>query len=136
VARILLIDDNNEVRDILGEVLTRSGHLVIAARDGEEGLELFPHAAADLVITDMVMPGKCGREVMRELRRLQPHVKIIAMSGGDRFGREDLLGAAMREGAAGVLSKPFTFGMLLTAINGVLEAGRAGAVDGNGGGPA
>ena len=80
MARILLIDDD-AVRTFLCEILVRSGHTVIAARDGVEGLELFPRTDPDLVITDMVMPKKDGLEVLRTLREKESRVKIIAMSG-------------------------------------------------------
>ena len=82
MARILLIDDDDSLRAMLGIYLARAGHTVIQAHDGQEGLELFPATAADLVITDMMMPKKDGLEVLRALRDNQPPVKIIAMSGG------------------------------------------------------
>jgi CheY-like chemotaxis protein len=130
MARILLIDDDDAVRGILGEMLARSGHTVIEARDGEEGLELFEHAAADLVITDMVMPRKSGRAVIRELLARQPLVKIIAMSGGGRPDSNDTLGQATLAGAAEVLNKPFTLPALLQTIDEVLRTGQGGALDG------
>jgi CheY-like chemotaxis protein len=88
MARILLIDDDEPVRTTLRLTLEHFGHTVIEARDGTEGLALFQHANADLVITDIVMPEKDGLEVLRELRRMHPSVKIIAISGpGGTAGR-------------------------------------------------
>jgi CheY-like chemotaxis protein len=126
MARILLIDDDEAVRGILGQILRRAGHTVIEARDGDEGVDLFPQAAADLVITDMMMPGKTGQEVVQALRRDRPQVKIIAMSGGGRLGLAEVLGSALLEGATEVLAKPFTFGVLFAAIDRVLGKDRAG----------
>jgi DNA-binding response OmpR family regulator len=123
MARILLIDDDDSVRKALGLALVCSGHTVIEARDGEEGLELFARTSVDLVITDMVMPRKGGLEVIRALREKQPQMRIIAMSGGSELGGEDILHVARREGAAEVLTKPFASTVLLAMIEGVLLAG-------------
>ena len=129
MARILLIDDDEPVRTIVSGALTHFGHSVIEARDGVEGLELFAHAATDLVITDLVMPRKSGREVMRVLREQKPLVKIIAMSGGDRSGLLNALSSAKLDGAAQVLAKPFTIPALLAVVQEVLASGDARALD-------
>ena len=68
MARILLIEDNDPIRTLLRETLEFDGHTVIEARNGKQGLALFQHANADLVITDIVMPEKDGLEVVMELR--------------------------------------------------------------------
>jgi CheY-like chemotaxis protein len=117
MARILLIDDDDSVRTMLRQTLTHFGHTVIEARNGKEGLNLFPGARADLVITDIVMPEKEGLEVLMELRQEQPPVKIIAMSGGGRGMAADYLRTAKLMGAAKVLTKPFSNEVLMAAIN-------------------
>ncbi len=127
MAQILLIDDDAEVRSVIRQTLVQSGHTVVEARDGNEGLGLFPNAKADLVITDMVMPGKDGAEVMTELQKLHPPVKVIAISGGCRHGLGDNHEVAARLGAAKFLAKPFSGATLLAAIDEVLPGG-----DGNG----
>jgi DNA-binding response OmpR family regulator len=127
MARILLIEDDDSVRYMLGQTLTHFGHTVIEARNGKEGLELFQSASADLVITDIVMPEKEGLEVLMALRKEQPPVKIIAMSGGGRGVAADYLRAAKLMGAAKVLTKPFSTDVLIAAINEVLSAGPASA---------
>jgi YesN/AraC family two-component response regulator len=81
MARILLIDDDDSVRRVLRLMLGQFGHFVIEARNGTEGVELFMEANADLVITDIVMPEKEGLEVLKEIRKLSPAVKIIAIPG-------------------------------------------------------
>jgi CheY-like chemotaxis protein len=81
MARILLIEDNDSVRTVLREALELAGHTVIEARNGAEGLALFPQAGADLVITDIVMPDKDGLDVLAVLREQVPPVNIIAISG-------------------------------------------------------
>ena len=122
MARILLIDDDDSVRTMLRLTLAHFGHTVIEARNGKEGLELFQHANADLVITDIVMPEKEGLEVLMELRKRQPPVKIIAISGW-----RDYLHVAKLMGAAKVLAKPFSTNVLIAAIDELLPGGGAPA---------
>jgi DNA-binding response OmpR family regulator len=123
MARILLIDDDDAVRTMLGLTLTHFGHAVIEARDGEEGLLLFNHNETDLVITDIVMPEKEGLEVLMTLRKKIPPVKMIAISGGGRQSAEDNLHLAKLMGAARVLAKPVTTEALMAAVNDLLAAG-------------
>ncbi len=133
MARILLIDDDDSFRTILGLALEQSGHTVLEAHDGEEGLKLFPHAKADLVITDLVMPGKEGFEVLMALRKKQPPVKIIVVSGGLRDGATDFLQMARFLGAGRALAKPFALEALLTAITELLAG--TGTIPGEGNRP-
>ena len=121
MARILLIDDDDAVRTMLGLTLAHFGHTVIEARNGKEGLELFQHANADLLITDIVMPEKEGLEVLMELRKKDPPVKIIAISGGDYLHMAKLMGAAK------VLAKPFSTDVLIAAIDELLPDGGVSA---------
>ena len=121
MARILLIDDDDTVRTMLRLTLVHFGHTVIEARDGKEGLELFQHANVDLLITDIVMPEKEGLEVLMELRKRHPPVKIIAISGGDYLHMAKLMGAAK------VLAKPFSTNVLIEAIDELLRDGGASA---------
>ncbi len=120
MARILLIDDDDSARGVLRLMLSQFGHVVIEARNGREGMELFVHANADLVITDIIMPEKEGLEVVTEMRRMVPEVKIIAISGGGRLNPTDYLRMAKFLGAAKVLAKPISFDALNGAINEVL----------------
>ncbi|MDB6130795.1 MAG: Response regulator, CheY-like receiver [Verrucomicrobiales bacterium] len=123
MSRILLIEDDDSFRTMLGKTLTYFGHTVIEARNGKEGLELFPQACADLVITDLLMPEKEGLEVLMELRKMRPSAKIIAMSGGGRNSAADYLAIAKSMGAAKVLAKPFTNVVLIATINELLSMG-------------
>jgi DNA-binding response OmpR family regulator len=125
VARILVIDDDDSVRTMLRLTLAHFGHTVIEARNGREGLDLFRRAGADLVITDIVMPDTEGLEVVMDLRRNHPAVKIIAISGGGRGSAVDYLHMAKRMGAATVLAKPFTNDVLMAAVDELLPAGGA-----------
>ena len=121
MARILLIDDEEPVRTLLRRMLEQFGHTVIEARGGTEGLALFPHAHVELAITDIVMPDKDGLEVLRELRRMDPSVKILAISGADVDRRAARIrNTARLMGAATVLAKPFVADQLRAAIDELL----------------
>jgi len=100
--------------------LTHFGHTVTEAGDGRAALKLFDQARPDLVITDIVMPTMEGLEVLMELRKRPPPVKIIAMSGGSRKSAADYLDTARLMGAAKVLTKPFSTDVLLAAIDELL----------------
>jgi CheY-like chemotaxis protein len=110
---------------MLRATLEHSGHTVIEARDGAEGLVRFQHANADLVITDLVMPGTEGFEVLRALRSTYPLVKIIAISGAGPAGGATYVEAARLPGAAKVLAKPFSACELMAAIDDLLPGGAA-----------
>jgi CheY-like chemotaxis protein len=117
MARVLLIEDNAGLREILAERLVLAGHTVVEAADGREGLDHFQRDGADLVITDLVMPETEGLAVLQAIQTAQPKVPIIAISGSGRIGSgEDYLAMAEALGAAKVLLKPFPPGALLAAI--------------------
>ena len=119
---ILLVDDDESLRTMLGEVLRRAGYEVQEACDGLEAGKLYRSHPADLVITDLVMPGKEGLEMIMELRQSYPEARIIAMSGGGRNSSGDYLRMAKMFGAQRVLDKPFSHQEILDAVRGVLEA--------------
>jgi DNA-binding response OmpR family regulator len=120
MTRILLIEDNHDVRTMLHAALVDAGHTVIEAKDGQEGLALFRQAGADLVVTDILMPDKEGLAVLIELRKIRPPVKVIAMSGAGSARGVEYLDTATLLGAAKVLQKPFPIAELLAAIDEVL----------------
>ena len=121
LARILIIDDEDLSRNMLSQALTRAGYDVSTACDGTEGIELFRSVLADLIITDILMPGKEGLETIMELRRDFPDVKIIAMSGGGRTGNLNFLDIAERLGAQRTLQKPFHLQDVLQLVQEVLQ---------------
>ena len=105
--KILVIDDDEQMRVLLREVMEWAGHEVVEAADGREGARLQRQHGADLVITDLIMPEQEGLETITALRRDYPGLKIIAISGGGRIGPEAYLPAARELGADRVFSKPF-----------------------------
>ena len=117
MARILLIEDDEPVREAVRLTLTAMGHCVHDASNGKAGLILFEQEPPELVVTDLVMPEMEGMETIRALKRADPSVKIIAMSGGGINGAEAYLSLAKKLGAEVILAKPFSRGMLVAAIN-------------------
>ena len=122
MATILLVDDDEAVRDILHKTLVNAGHEVEDAVNGDIAVAAYRRQPRDLVITDLVMPEKDGLEMIMELRKLNPAVRIIAMSGGGRtLGLGQLyLESARSFGAGRILAKPFTSSALLKAVAEVL----------------
>ncbi len=104
-------------------MLKRAGHEVVEAPDGIEGIRLYREKQPHLVITDIVMPKKEGLETILDLRREDPQVKIIAISGGGRIGPESYLDIAEGFGANHILTKPFSNKELLEAIHDLLGKG-------------
>ncbi|EFK12179.1 response regulator receiver domain protein [delta proteobacterium NaphS2] len=104
---ILVIDDDESIRILLRTVLELEGYLVLEASDGVTGQQEYGKNPTDLVIMDLIMPGKEGIETIRDLRREFPDVKIIAVSGGGRIGAESYLKMAKGLGALRTLRKPF-----------------------------
>jgi CheY-like chemotaxis protein len=121
MARILIIDDDKMVLNMLRQVLEGAEHTVVEAPNGEVAMRLWREQPADLIITDILMPEKDGLEVIRELRRECPTVKIIALSGGSRKVHFDALDVAKRFGAMSTLEKPFELKTLLASVDTVLN---------------
>ena len=119
MARILVIDDAAAVRELLEQMLRLTGHDVVVAANGKEGLDQLRRRPAELVITDLFMPEKEGLETIRELRRDFPNVAIIAMSGEP--GMPLLLGIAKRFGALKTIEKPFDRTEMMAAVEEVLR---------------
>lgn len=117
---ILVIDDDKLMRLALAKILISAGYNVVQAADGEEGLRLYRTQDFDLVITDLIMPDKEGIQIIRELRKENTQVRIIAMSAGGRGGATDYLKWARLMGAKQCLSKPIRREDLLAAVQTVL----------------
>jgi DNA-binding response OmpR family regulator len=119
MAKILLIDDDDALRRVLSKALTHAGHTVIQAADGQQGIDVARATGVDLVVTDLVMPGREGVETILHLRREKPTLPIIAISG-DGSNSELYLSIAAKIGAKRILQKPFTPSELLGLIDVVL----------------
>jgi DNA-binding response OmpR family regulator len=120
MSRILVVDDDDAFRAMLRETLERAGHEVHDAPNGAIALEIDQRTPCDVVVIDLVMPEKEGLETILELRRRRSRTKIIAMSGGGSGNPKSNLAIAARLGARRTLTKPFSRGELLLAIDHVL----------------
>ena len=121
--RILVIDDQTQVRDLLKVVLNREGYEVFVAPNGREGLKAFYEAQPDLIITDLIMPDKEGLELITEIRGHSVEPKIIAISGGGRIHPEDYLALAEKLGAQRTFSKPFEQHEIIQAVKDLIGPG-------------
>jgi CheY-like chemotaxis protein len=119
MARILVVDDNKIVRDLLRGVLERAGYEVREAQDGVAALDLAQQAAFDVLITDLVMPGPRGTELLERFRSTLPDLKVIAMSG---YYADDELNDAPQD--VEFLRKPFDHVRLLHVIKQAIGANR------------
>jgi CheY-like chemotaxis protein len=121
MARILIIEDDDLLRDVLAKALEQVGHVVFQATNGQEGITMFRANPTDLVLTDLVMPVQEGVETIQQLRRQNRTLPIIAMSGGVPNSRL-YLSIAGGIGAQRVLAKPFTPQRLLEVVNEILPS--------------
>ena len=120
MARVLVLDDEDEVRTLLMRALRHAGHEALGAEDGLEGLEIVRAEHLDLVVTDLVMPEVDGLEFMHELAHLRPGTPVIAISGGGVWDAQSLLKVAGTLGAVRTLSKPFELDEFLKLVEEVL----------------
>ena len=122
MASILVVDDNDALRSVIERALKAAGHDVVTVANGKSALALMPALGFDLLVTDIVMPDMEGLELIRLMRKSNPAVRIIAMSGGGRGTAEDYLALAKKFGAAATLEKPFNMEALTKTIEDVLRA--------------
>ncbi|MEA3158950.1 MAG: hypothetical protein QOD95_498 [Gammaproteobacteria bacterium] len=133
--RILVIDDERDVRDSVKCVLDLAGYEVLTAENVTEALEQLQRTPMDLVITDIIMPKMNGVQAIESIRRAFPMVRIVAISGGGNFGvagyqptaiaTNAYLRSAEEAGAHVVLTKPFEFDDLIEAVEKLLGVGHA-----------
>jgi len=113
MARILVIDDEKDVRVVIRAMLESGGHEVEVAADGEEGIRKFQQGPYDLVLCDSVMPRKPGEETTRVIRKLSKSVVIISMTAAT-FDDDEY--SAKSEGISRRIAKPFRFAELLSLV--------------------
>ena len=117
-ARILVIDDEESVRDILSRILRVKGHQVVVASDGEEGIERFKNEAFDLVFTDLGMPRGSGWDVGMAVKEMNPKVPVIMITGwGMELNREKM----SESGIDLIVSKPFLFDQVIELVYEAME---------------
>jgi len=124
--RILVVDDEEEIRSLVQRVLEGAGYQVSQAGNGREAMKLVGAGGCDLVVLDMVMPEKEGAETVREIRRGHPSLPVLAISGV--VNAAFYLTTAKHLGATATLRKPFTPEELLGSVADLLAPGAAARV--------
>lgn len=119
MTKVLVIDDEPALRRTLCNSLQEAGYVVSEAGDGREGLRRFSADPPDVVLTDVIMPTMEGIETIREMRKADSRVQIIAMSGGGRLDARDVLGIAEKFGSTATLQKPFRMSEMLSLIRNI-----------------
>lgn len=114
---ILVVDDEEELRELMRHVLERAGHTVTCASNGCEASEVIGRCQFDVVVTDMLMPDRDGLELISEIKSKHRATKIVAISGGGQVGSDQYLTMAKGFGADVLLRKPFAYQALLSAVD-------------------
>ena len=124
MARVIIIDDNDTMREGMAVTLKKSGHEVLAFRSGTDGLAAYEKSPADLVLTDLKMDVMDGIQVVTRLKVLDPNAVAVMVTA---FGTIEVAVEAMKHGAADFLTKPFTPEVLRAKVESALELSRARA---------
>ena len=118
---ILIVDDNRDIRDFMQIALEAAGYGVHTATEGAQALAMQRERPADVLVTDIFMPGQEGMATIAGFKAEFPATRIIAMSAGGGAGKLDFLSAAALIGADATLRKPFTADQLLETVRTVLQ---------------
>lgn len=122
MAKILLVEDDDLVRDMLAQVLKRASYEVESAANGEEATELLKKMEPDVMVTDIIMPKKSGITLISEVKNKHPNMEIIAISGGGRLDPTGYLDLSESLGASISFEKPVDKAALLMAIDLLLQS--------------
>jgi len=117
MAKILLVEDDDLVNDMLKQMLQRAGHEIQTAGNGEEAAQLLKTSEPDIMVTDIIMPKKSGITLISEVKDQHPNMEIIAISGGGRLDPIGYLDLSESIGASVSFEKPIDKSALLMAID-------------------
>ena len=120
MAHILIVDDEEYMREMLQDMLEEAGHTAETACDGVEGLNRFRTRRPALVITDLLMPSKGGLNLIKEVRATNPDQPMVAISGGGKDGKLNFLSTARTFPGVKTLKKPFGHEDLLAVVKDAL----------------
>ena len=120
MAKVLVIDDDAGIRNLLVSMLEKAGHSVAVAKDGRQGLATYGEFHPDLVICDIIMPEMEGIETIVNLKKINPEGPILAISGGGADSPVPYLEMAKKMGADKVLDKPILHETLTEMVNDLL----------------
>lgn len=124
--RVLVVDDQKEMREYLCDILTKAGCEAVCVAGGEEAVKVCRRERISVIVVDIFMPDKDGIETIMDIRRCSPEAKLIAMTGRVKRRGIDVLNWARKLGAHAVLTKPFTQDELLSAVASVVGVTRQG----------
>jgi putative two-component system response regulator len=118
MARVLVIDDEAVIRELIAEILADAGHETISAGSAADGLAFLADEDVDVVVSDIVMPGLSGLELLEEVRAQRPSLPVVLVTGA---GTHAMLTDALARGANGLVMKPFSHAELVAAVGTALE---------------
>ncbi|MDD2236360.1 MAG: response regulator [Kiritimatiellae bacterium] len=123
--RVLVIDDDDQIRNLISIMLEREGYEVDQLNDGMNAYQQYAAHPYDVVITDIIMPEKEGLETIMEIRHAFPSCKVIAISGGGRISPTDCLAMAKHLGVEYTFPKPFERSALIEAVKQLTESAQS-----------
>ena len=122
--KILLVEDEQGVREAVSKILTKYGYTVVTAGDGEEGLKCFDdHGGFDIVFTDLSLPGLSGWDVAAAVRQKSPVTPVVLLSGWDIDDRDERIG---QSGISGILAKPVRMKEMIKVVEELIKAAAEG----------
>jgi CheY-like chemotaxis protein len=124
IRRLLVVDDDELVRETVRTILEDSGYEVVEAAEGEEAIRALEKRDVDAAVVDIFMPKMDGLELIRELHRRSPSIRILAISGSTQGINTGMLSAARALGANEILNKPFDPSDLIALVRKMLSRER------------
>lgn len=124
--KVLIIDDEEDIRSVLKDMLGMSGYSVDTAENGKKAKELYDKTDYDVVITDIIMPEQDGFEVILDYRNKNQLDRIIAISGGRRTSSDDYLNIASHFGVSSIFSKPPNYKDLMAKVDEIAKSHKQG----------
>lgn len=123
---LLLVEDDRAVRELVDRILSKRGYKVTVAADGREALRAFVAAPdqIDMVVTDLIMPGMSGRELVQAISQIRPNLKALYVSG---YTEDEIIRRGLHDPRVALLHKPFTADVLAEKVRSTLDAGRSSA---------
>jgi CheY-like chemotaxis protein len=121
MAKILIVDDYQQIRSAVRQILAKDGHEIWDVPDGVQALDLLEIITFDLVLMDVYMAAVDGMELLRRIQQRGHRAPVVAMSGGGFASREEVLAMAKACGAVAILAKPFTPKQLRETVRPLLK---------------
>jgi DNA-binding response OmpR family regulator len=118
--RILIVQDDDDFAGLLSDLLVERGYEIVSVKNGNQGLSALALQSFDLVVVDISAPEKEGVETIRSIKKINPGLPVIAMTGGGITSGDQSLNLALSAGASETITKPFRVGKLMIVINEIL----------------